>query len=42
MLIEMTDEKARHLLVQSRQLHWDFPTSQGTPIIKGDPASQLV
>jgi tetratricopeptide (TPR) repeat protein len=42
MLLEMTDEKARHLLVQSRHLHWDFPTSQGTPIIKRDPASQLV
>jgi tetratricopeptide (TPR) repeat protein len=42
MLVEMTDEKARHLLTQSRELHWDFPTSQGTPIIKRDPASQLV
>jgi tetratricopeptide (TPR) repeat protein len=38
----MTDEEARHLLAQSRQLHWAFPSSQGTPIIKGDPASQLV
>jgi tetratricopeptide (TPR) repeat protein len=42
MLVEMTDEKARHLLAESRRLHWAFPSSQGTPIIRGDPASQLV
>ena len=38
----MTDEKARQILAQSRQLRWAFPSSQGTPIIRGDPASQLV
>jgi tetratricopeptide (TPR) repeat protein len=38
----MTDEKARHLLALSRQLRWNFPSSQGTPIIKGDPTSQPV
>src|SRR5438094_5867548 len=42
MLVEMTDEKARHLLALSRQIHWDFPPSQGTPIIKGHPKSQQV
>jgi tetratricopeptide (TPR) repeat protein len=42
MLVEMTDEKARQLLAESRRLHWAFPSSQGTPIIKGDSASQLV
>ena len=42
MLVEMTNEKARHLLAESRQMHWAFPSSQGTPIIQGDPASQLV
>ena len=35
MLLEMTDEKARHLLTLSRELHWAFPSSQGTPIIAG-------
>lgn len=42
MLLEMIDEKARHLLALSRELHWAFPSSQGTPIIKSHPASQLV
>lgn len=42
MLLEMTDEKARHLLTLSRELHWAFPSSQGTPIIKGHAASQRV
>lgn len=42
MLAEMTDENARNLLVKSRQLRWAFPSSQGTPIIKGEPASQPV
>jgi tetratricopeptide (TPR) repeat protein len=36
----MTDEKARHLLAVSRELQWAFPTSQGTPIIKGHLKSQ--
>ncbi|HZY94521.1 MAG TPA: hypothetical protein VFE98_06630 [Candidatus Bathyarchaeia archaeon] len=38
----MTDEKARHLLELSRELHWAFPSSQGTPIIKGHATSQLL
>ncbi len=38
----MTDEKARHLLSLSRELRWAFPTSQGTPIIRGDATSQRV
>lgn len=42
MLLEMTDEETRHLLVLSRELHWDFPSSQGTPIIKGHATSQQV
>src|SRR5712691_6654643 len=42
MLLEMTDEKARHLLALSRELHWAFPSSQGTPIIKGHASSQRV
>ncbi len=42
MLLEMTDEKARHLLALSRELHWAFPSSQGTPIIKGQATSQRV
>ncbi len=42
MLLEMTDEKARHLLTLSRELHWTFPSSQGTPIIKGHATSQRV
>jgi hypothetical protein len=42
MLVEMTDERARRLLAESRQLHWAFPSSQGTPIIKGDPDSKSV
>src|SRR5207249_1367240 len=42
MLQEMTDEKARQLLTLSRQLHWDFPSSQGTPIIRGQAASREV
>ena len=42
MLVEMTGEKARQILSQSRQLHWAFPSSQGTPIIRGDPASKSV
>lgn len=42
MLLEMTDEEARHLLNLSRELHWDFPSSQGTPIIRGHDKSQQV
>jgi tetratricopeptide (TPR) repeat protein len=42
MLVEMTDERARRLLAESRQLHWAFPSSQGTPVIKGDPDSKSV
>src|SRR2546428_5286008 len=42
MLLEMTDEKARRMLALSRELHWAFPTSQGTPIIKGQATSQLI
>jgi tetratricopeptide (TPR) repeat protein len=42
MLVEMTGEKARHLLALSRELHWDFPSSQGTPIIKGHAGSRRV
>lgn len=42
MLLEMTDETAKHLLVRSRELHWDFPSSQGTPIIQGHAASRRV
>jgi tetratricopeptide (TPR) repeat protein len=38
----MTDEKARHILALSRELYWAFPSSQGTPIIKGDATSQRV
>ncbi len=38
----MTDEKARRMLALSRQLHWDFPSSQGTPIIKGQAKNQPV
>jgi tetratricopeptide (TPR) repeat protein len=38
----MTGEKARHLLALSRELHWAFPSSQGTPIIKGHAASRQV
>src|SRR2546425_4898084 len=42
MLQEMTDEKARHLLELSRALRWEFPSSQGTPIIRGQAASRDV
>src|SRR2546425_10905587 len=42
MLQEMTDEKARHLLECSRALHWELPSSQGTPIIRGQAASRDV
>ena len=42
MLLEMSDEKARRLLALSRELHWAFPSSQGTPIIKGNPTSENV
>ncbi len=42
MLLEMTDEKAIHMLALSRELHWDFPSSQGTPIIKAQATSQRV
>ncbi len=40
MLQEMTDEKARHFLALSREMHWAFPSSQGTPIIKGHATSK--
>jgi tetratricopeptide (TPR) repeat protein len=39
MLLGMSDEKETRLLAVSRELHWAFPSSQGTPI-KGDAASQ--
>jgi tetratricopeptide (TPR) repeat protein len=42
MLLEMSDEKAQRLLGLSRELHWAFPSSQGTPIIKGHASSQRV
>src|SRR6266581_2859505 len=42
MLLETSDEQARRLLALSRQLQWAFPTSQGTPIIKGQPTSRPV
>jgi tetratricopeptide (TPR) repeat protein len=42
MLQEMTDKKARHLLEHSRAFHWEFPSSQGTPIIRGQAASRDV
>jgi tetratricopeptide (TPR) repeat protein len=42
MLLAMSDEKARRLLALSRELHWAFPSSQGTPIIKDHPTSQKV
>jgi len=42
MLLEMSEEKARHMLELSRTLRWEFPTSQGTPIIRGQAASQDV
>jgi tetratricopeptide (TPR) repeat protein len=42
MLLEMSDERARHLLALSRELHWAFPSSQGTPIITGQAASKSV
>ena len=41
-LLEMSDEKARRLLALSRELHWAFLSSQGTPIVKGDLTSQQV
>ena len=40
MLLAISDEKARRFLALSRELHWAFPSSQGTPIIKGHPTSQ--
>jgi tetratricopeptide (TPR) repeat protein len=42
MILEMTDEKAKRMLELSRSLHWDFPSSQGTPIIRGHAKSQAV
>src|SRR5436853_343414 len=42
MLQEMTDEKARHFLALSREMHWSFPSSQGTPIIKGQAPTQWI
>jgi len=42
MLLAISDEKARRFLALSRELHWAFPSSQGTPIIKGDATSQRV
>ena len=41
-LLEASDEEARQILGLSRELHWTFPSSQGTPIIKGHPTSQQV
>src|SRR3989441_8138980 len=38
----MTDEKARHLLALSRKMHWSFPSSQGTPIIRGQAANREI
>jgi len=42
MLLEMSEEKARHLLELSRALRWEFPSSQGSPIIRGQAASRDV
>ena len=42
MLQEVTDEKARHLLAISREMRWSFPSSQGTPIIRGQAATQWI
>ena len=42
MLLETSDEQARRLLALSRQLQWAFPSSQGTPIINGQPTSRPV
>jgi tetratricopeptide (TPR) repeat protein len=42
MFLEMTELRARHLLTHSRELHWAFPSSQGTPIIRGHPTSRRV
>src|SRR3989441_299766 len=42
MLQEMTDKRARHLLEHSRAFHWEFPSSQGTPIIRGQASSRDV
>ena len=42
MLQEMTDVKARHLLALSREMRWSFPSSQGTPIIRGQAATQWI
>src|SRR6266581_9299280 len=42
MLLEATEEKASRMLLLSRELQWAFPSSQGTPIIKGQPTSRPV
>ncbi|TMI21202.1 tetratricopeptide repeat protein [Candidatus Bathyarchaeota archaeon] len=42
MPLEMSGEKARHMLELSRALRWEFPSSQGTPIIRGQAASRDV
>src|SRR5436309_4616811 len=42
MLLEVNEEKARHLLELSRALRWEFPSSQGSPIIRGQAASRDV
>ena len=38
----MSDLEARRLLAESRLLRWSFPTSQGTPIVKGHVGSRIV
>src|SRR5437867_3862113 len=40
MPLEMSGEKARHMLELSRALRWEFPSSQGSPIIRGQAASR--
>ncbi len=42
MLQEITDEEARRVLAVSREMHWAFPSSQGTPIAKGQTSSKWV
>src|SRR5207244_5468849 len=42
MILQMTNEKTTRILALSREPHWAFPTSQGTPIIKGQATSQLI
>ncbi|HEV2119880.1 MAG TPA: hypothetical protein VGS11_07245 [Candidatus Bathyarchaeia archaeon] len=36
----VTEKEARHYLALSRELRWTFPSSQGTPIIRGHATNQ--